>query len=59
MTTQPFFFLLNQRMGWHNDSANQVSIGSALALTSRPDGPLGLNNPDGSLGHLTLPRGID
>src|SRR6266508_2053577 len=58
MTTQPLFFLLNQHMGWHNDSANQVSIGSELALTARPDGPLALNNSDGSLGHLTLPRGV-
>lgn len=31
---------------------------TGLALASLADGPLGLGSPDGSLGQLTLPRGI-
>jgi hypothetical protein len=38
-------------------SARQVSAGSGWRCQP-PDGPLGLKNPDGSLGHLTLPRGL-
>lgn len=58
MTTQAQFYLLNEHMGWHNATATRISTGGQLALHARPDGPLSLTNPDGSLGHLTLPRGF-
>ena len=58
MTAGPLFLLLNEHMGWRNASTTRVSMGSQLALAGRPDGPLALTNPDGSLGHLTLPRGF-
>ena len=58
MNAQPQFLLLNQHMGWHQASVKNVSAGADLALRGHPDGPLGLTNPDGSLGHLTLPRGL-
>jgi phage tail-like protein len=54
----PTFLLLDQRTGWRSDASSTVSDGSVLELRTRPDGPLGLPSPDGSLGGLTLPQGM-
>lgn len=56
---EPTFLPLNGALGWRTGSSAQISVGGdALRLAADPDGPLGLAWPDGSLGGLTLPRGM-
>ncbi len=45
----------------HTDDALAVGVSidaAGVRLSADPDGPLSLNVPDGSLGRLTLPRGV-
>ena len=58
-------WLLGGGYPWHSDPGLPNEPGAlvanprtGLALASLAAGPLGLGSPDGSLGRLTLPRGI-
>lgn len=56
----PTFWLLDGRTGWRTAHAEGVSVGvvSGIRLAADPAGPLALTSADGSLGGLTLPRGM-
>jgi phage tail-like protein len=53
-------WLLGAGYPWHSAVATGVvaNARAGLALEALPDGALGLGSPDGSLGRLTLPRGV-
>lgn len=56
----PSFFPLDGRNGWRTAAARGVAVEAegALRLAGDPCGPLALDAADGSLGGLTLPRGL-
>ena len=56
----PSFYLLNSTVGWRmlDESGEAVSNVDEIRLPGDPRGPLSLNSSDGSLGGLTLPRGM-
>ncbi len=58
--TGPTLWLLDGRTGWHTAHTEGVSVGEQLGirLAGNPAGPLALTAADGSLGGLTLPRGM-
>jgi phage tail-like protein len=58
LVQEPTFVPLDGRLGWRTGSSAQISVGAVLQLAAAPDGPLGLAWRDGSLGGLTLPRGM-
>jgi len=53
-------WLLGGGYPWHTAGAMGVAANAhnGLSLRALPDGPLGLGAPNGSLGRLTLPRGV-
>ena len=57
---EPTFWPLGGSPGWPTAAAQRVSAGAptGLRLVAHPSGPLALSAPDGSLGRLTLPRGM-
>jgi phage tail-like protein len=54
------FYLSGPASQWLTAKATSISLGdlAGLTLSTRADGPLGLNSEDGSLGGSILPRGI-
>lgn len=55
------FWLLDGRNGWRSDPSRSDDVsqsGAGLALEADPDGRLALESVDGSLGGLTMPRGM-
>lgn len=54
----PTFLLLNSQLGWPTSTSESVSVGVTLRLKATPGGPQSLTSPAGSLGGLTLPRGL-
>jgi phage tail-like protein len=58
-TTAPTFVVLDGRPRWEHASADRVSQApSGIRLIADPRGSLALSADDGSLGGLTLPRGM-
>ncbi|MCG8353890.1 MAG: phage tail protein [Chloroflexales bacterium] len=58
--SEPTSWLLNGHIGWRTATADRVSVGAdaGIRLAADPAGPLALASADGSLGGLTLPRGM-
>jgi phage tail-like protein len=58
--SEPTSWLLNGQIGWRTAKAKYVTVGevTGIRLATDPAGPLALSASDGSLGGLSLPRGM-